>query len=102
MFMSYRSDRQQWTLGTLSQYVGAAAAGYRALPPPPTASRDAALRDAAEAPTPTVTHNHSTKVTPVVTQLFLKDNNWRNSQSFHESNTCRFSQSFHDGNSCSY
>lgn len=39
------ADRSQYTVGTLSQYIGTAAAGYRALPPAPPRAHPAALRD---------------------------------------------------------
>ncbi|KAI5631580.1 AP-3 complex subunit beta-2 [Phthorimaea operculella] len=40
-------DRQQYTIGTLSQYIGTAASGYRPLPTAPSATVGASLRETA-------------------------------------------------------
>ncbi|KAM3958383.1 LOW QUALITY PROTEIN: adaptor related protein complex 3 subunit ruby [Aphomia sociella] len=57
-------DRQQFTVGSLSMYMGAAAGGYRPLPPAPTHVQAAALRDVAPpaptpAPPPAPAHAHN-------------------------------------------
>ncbi|CAH0725113.1 unnamed protein product, partial [Brenthis ino] len=49
---SHFKDRDQYTVGSLSQYIGTAAAGYRALPAAPPRALAAAARDAAPAPPP--------------------------------------------------
>ncbi|XP_013140343.1 PREDICTED: AP-3 complex subunit beta-1 [Papilio polytes] len=49
-------DRQQYTVGSLSQYIGSAAAGYRPLPAAPRAPLAAELREPAPAPAVDDTH----------------------------------------------
>ncbi|CAH0687965.1 unnamed protein product [Spodoptera exigua] len=51
-------DRGTFTVGSLSQYIGAAAGGYRALPPAPRATLAASLRDAGAPPRDTPADNH--------------------------------------------
>ncbi|KAJ8718284.1 hypothetical protein PYW08_002521 [Mythimna loreyi] len=51
-------DRGQFTVGSLSQYIGSAASGYRALPANPRATLAAHLREQAPAPHEAPPDNH--------------------------------------------
>ncbi|KPJ04474.1 AP-3 complex subunit beta-2 [Papilio xuthus] len=59
-------DRQQYTVGSLSQYIGSAAAGYRPLPAAPRTPLAAELREPPPQPAPA--HDEHYKVTTMYIQ----------------------------------